>query len=118
MAPKPIVHSKMTHQFVVGFGFLTGVWMAIGISPQDLVLKTLQPVLELLPAQIRTLCIIIPTILTILTLIIVFRKGGFFGALAVFIAFAGGLFILTKPSWAGILLVAGFIVGFFAFRKK
>jgi len=68
-------------QFVIGLGFLYGLWTAIGIDPQaDIidVLGTLVDTVYSYPA-IRSLFLIVPTILLLLSILRAYTRGDFPG---------------------------------------
>ena len=52
-------------QFVIGLGFLTGLWTTIGINPQEIILNVLGTVTESVYSDpaIRFLFILLPIIL-------------------------------------------------------
>ena len=56
-------------QFTIGLGFLSGLWTAIGIDPEEVVLNLLGTVTgEIFPdPTLRQLFIILPTILLLLS---------------------------------------------------
>ena len=103
-------------ELVVGFGFLNGVWIALGVNPIteilntfDLMLKTLNPEsgLGLLPYLLQFLILIISIAMTYLV-------GGKLGFVAVGCSFIGGLLVLAVPLIAGILLLCGLGLGLVA----
>ena len=56
-------------QFVIGLGFLSGLWTAIGIDPEAVILNTLGKAAYIIypdPA-IRTLFILLPTVLLLIS---------------------------------------------------
>lgn len=114
--------AKKTHrfvwQFVIGLGFLSGIWTAIGIDPEDLLIAAAGSVADLLYPDpgIRYLFVILPTILLLGSIIGAYRMGKILGLAAVLIAYLAGLLILTSMITGCILLVAAIAVGFFAAR--
>ena len=65
---------NLVRKLIVGFGYLNGVWLAIGISPEDEVLHFLAPVVERMPEIIRQLFIWVPVALMAFTLITLFTN--------------------------------------------
>ena len=111
---------NLIRSLVIGFGFLNGVWLAIGINPQDELIKFLQPLLIGLHPIMKTLFIVLPTIIligTIITLLSIYKKGGVLGSLAVIMGFvAGALVLINYVLSAGLLLIA-LILGYFSLRN-
>jgi len=107
-------------QFVIGLGFLSGLWTAIGIDPEALVLGALGTAFERLvpdPA-VRTLFVVLPTLLLLLSVYGAYRKGGALGLAAVILAYLAGLSLLASTATALVLLLAAIAVGFLATRRK
>jgi hypothetical protein len=103
-------------KFIVGFGFLNGLWFAIGIDPQAALFKALVPAIALISPELAKWFIIIPTILTVLTFVYVLYRGKLLGALAVGMGFVGGFLISTSPVFGLIALAAGVFLSLFAFK--
>ena len=94
-------------EFVVSFGFFSGLWVYVGIDPQTKILE----VLASLSPHASPIIWIFPTIIMIVSIFGAYRVGGIVGLFAVFLAFLGGVFI---TSWGWILLIAGYFIGLFA----
>ena len=112
--------SGIVRELIISFGFLNGVWLAIGINPQTEIVSFFQQYLESLSPVMKTVFIVIPIVLllgTIFTVLKVYHHGGFFGALAVFVAFAAGYLVLKTPQLTAPMLIAAYIIGWLAFRK-
>jgi len=116
------VGHKRTKNWVISFGFLNGLWLAIGINPHDIVMKSIQPIinplLAQLPVLVRSLFVILPTIITIVTLALIYRFGGTRGAIAVFLGFIGGLQLIAFPVTGMLCVVTGYAIGVTTFRKR
>jgi hypothetical protein len=113
--------SGIVRELIISFGFLNGVWLAIGVNPQNVILNFLKTNLESLDPTLKTLFIIIPIILfvgTVITVFKVYHHGGLTGAIAVFLAFGAGLTILTYPQYTAVLLIAAFVLGWLSFKSK
>jgi hypothetical protein len=113
-------NSNVTKELVVGFGFFTGLWVAVGVSPNQAIINFLKPLLENLHPTLKTVFIIIPIILflgTLITVLKVYRYGKLGGAIAVFLAFAAGTLMLKMPQYSAPLLIAAFIIGWLSFRQ-
>ena len=103
-------------QFVIGLGFLSGTWTAIGIDPGSVILNFLGDVIGTLYSDpvVRSLFLILPTILLVVSLISAYRKGKVLGLISVVIAYSAGLFILVSIGSSLILLIIAIIIGYLA----
>ena len=98
----------LINQLVVGFGFFNGLWFSLGINPQQEIITFLKPILSGISPWVQTLFIILPTLLTIstiLTLIKIYHKGRLLGAGAVALAFLAGALVLTQWMIAIVILL-------------
>ncbi|HIH31360.1 TPA: hypothetical protein HA235_01505 [Candidatus Woesearchaeota archaeon] len=112
--------SNIIKKFVIGFGFLNGIWLAIGISPEEEIIKFLQPIFSNIHSVLKTLFIILPTlimIITVLTLIKIYKKGGLIGSGAVVIAFLAGALIFKNIIASFVLLIIAYIIGLISLKK-
>jgi hypothetical protein len=82
-------------QFVLGFGFLGGFWIHVGINPENEILKALSIIGKSFAfnSNFSLLFWMIPTLDMILSLFFTYVVGGLLGIIAVFLAFVGGIFI-------------------------
>ncbi len=112
---------SLAYVFVISFGFLNGLWLAIGINPQDEVFNFLKYYLDNLHPWIHTAFVVLPiffTVTTIITLLSIYHKGGILGGMLVLLAFAAGISILKSPVLALAILAISYIIGLFVFRKR
>ena len=107
-------------QFVIGLGFLSGLWTAIGINPQEIILTILGNVTDSVYSDpaIHFLFLIVPTILLILSIIGAYKKGKVLGLISVIVAYFAGLFILLSTITALFLLVIAIIIGYLATNRR
>lgn len=105
------------HEFVVGFGFLGGLFTRVGVDPETEMVKGLlevarafYPSIGPMIPWITLLCIIL---LTVLPIAGAYKIGGFIGLGAVGSAWAGG-FLMVGGSTQTILGFAFLLVGMFA----
>ena len=107
-------------QFVLGLGFLSGVWTAIGIDPEEVILNTLGTVITAAypdPA-LRTLFIVLPTILLLISVYSAYKKGRVLGIIAVIIAYVAGLSVLVSLITSLILLLVAILFGYLATNRR
>jgi hypothetical protein len=107
-------------QFVIGLGFLSGLWTAIGIDPQAVIIDVLGNAVDTVYSDpaIRSLFLILPTILLLISTLGAYRKGRIPGLISVIIAYIAGLFILVSTVTALILLSVAIIIGYLAPRRS
>lgn len=106
-------------EFVVLFGFLNGVWVAVGLNPGATLLETMQGFLFALTGgsgALEFVFALLPTILLALMIYLILRKGGWLGLVAVVCAFLGGMQIVTAPRVSFVLLLVAMGLGWVATR--
>ncbi|MFQ5475266.1 MAG: hypothetical protein ACE5DM_05520 [Candidatus Nanoarchaeia archaeon] len=103
-------------ELIIGFGFLEGIWLAIGVNPSDESLKYVIMLAENIGANPWWIFFlnILPIATLLASLYLVYRTGGFIGFLACGIAFLGGFMVLQIPILSSVLLMLAFVVGHFA----
>lgn len=101
-------------QFVLGFGFLSGLWIHIGFDPKTAFLSFLSGLLQQVwPNPLYSVGFwIIPVISVALSLFWAFHTGGLFGLIAVTLAFISGIFINFILAWW--ILILAIIIGLIA----
>ncbi len=107
-------------QSVIGLGFLSGLWTAIGIDPEAVILNALGKAVDMIYPDpgIRSLFIILPAILLILSVYGAYRKGRALGLSAVIVAYLAGLSILVSITTTILLLLAAVVLGFLAANRR
>ncbi len=107
-------------QFVIGLGFLSGLWTAIGIDPQAVIADVLGNAVDAVYSDpaVRSLFLILPTLLLLLSIIGAYKKGRLFGLFSVIIAYLAGLLILVSTVIALVLLGVAIIIGYFAPNRR
>ena len=107
-------------QFTIGLGFLSGLWTAIGIDPEEVILNLLGTVTgEIFPdPTLRQLFIILPTILLLLSVWGAYKKGKVLGLVSVLIAYVAGLSILVALWTSLLLLLAAIVTGYLATGRR
>lgn len=111
--------SVFLKEFVVLFGFLNGVWVAVGVNPGATLLATLEGFLVALVGASGPLPFafaLLPAVLTGGALLLVLRRGGWVGLVAVLVAFLGGVQLVSSPTASLVLLAAALGLGYVATR--
>jgi len=103
-------------QFVIGLGFLSGVWTAIGIDPGAVILNVLGDMIGTLYSDpvVRSLFLILPTALLVVSIISAYRKGKVLGLISVIMAYCAGLVIIVSTGTSLLLLIIAIIIGYLA----
>ena len=103
-------------QFVLGLGFLSGLWISVGIDPQAVFLNTLGNVVYTFYSDptVRSIFLILPTILIIISILSAYKKGRFLGLISVSMAYIAGLVILVSTKTALVFLTVAIISGYLA----
>jgi hypothetical protein len=107
-------------QWVIGLGFLSGVWTTIGIDPGQIVIGALSSAIDTLYPDpgIRYLFILLPTILLLLSIYGAYAKGKIPGLISVVVAYFAGLLVLSSTFPALLLLLIAIIIGWIATNRK
>jgi len=106
-------------EFVVLFGFLNGVWLAIGVNPGAEFLEIVRETAVSLLGEngwLEFAFHALPLALVGIALFAIFRRGGIVGFVAVAVAFVSGLFVVTAPQWSFGLLLGALALGYWATR--
>jgi hypothetical protein len=103
-------------QFVIGLGFLSGLWTAIGIDPQAVIVGVLGNLVDTVYSDpaIRFLFLILPTILLFLSILGAYSRGRLLGLISVIFAYLAGLFILVSTVTALVFFGVAIIIGYLA----
>ena len=107
-------------QFVIGLGFVSGLWTAIGIDPQAVLLTALGNIVDTLYSDpvVRGMFFLLPLIILGLSIYQTYRKGRFPGLLSVIIAYFAGVLIFVSTPTALILLVSAIYIGYLATGRR
>lgn len=107
-------------QFVIGLGFFSGLWTAIGIDPQAVIADVLGNAVDAVYSDpaVRSLFLLLPTLLLLLSIMGAYKKGRLFGLFSVIIAYLAGLLILVSTVIALVLLGVAIIIGYFAPNRR
>lgn len=107
-------------QFVIGLGFLSGLWTAIGINPQEIIINVIGNAAEsvYVDPEVRFLLLLLPTLLLIFSIFGAYKKGKILGLISVIVAYIAGLFILVSTLTALIFLGIALIIGYLAPNRR
>jgi hypothetical protein len=107
-------------QFVIGLGFVSGLWTAIGIDPQAVLLTALGNVVDTLYSDpvVRWIFFILPLIILGVSVYGAYRKGRFPGLLSVIIAYFAGVFIFVSTAMALIMLGSAIFIGYLTTGRR
>ena len=107
-------------QFVIGLGFLSGIFTAIGIDPQQEVITIVGGAVAsvYLHPEISALFLVLPTLLLIISLIAAYRKGKVLGLASVLVAYCAGIVILGSIAISLLLLTGAVVLGLVATNRR
>jgi len=118
----PLARKSKTYiwQFVIGFGFLSGLWTAIGLDPEGVILNVLDKAVDTIypDPNVRTLFLLLPTLLLLVSIISAYQKGRVLGLAAVIVAYVAGLSILVSVTSALLLLALAIVIGYLATNRR
>ena len=105
---------------MIGFGFLSGLWTAIGIDPEEVLLNVLGKAVDAVypNPDIHTLFLVLPTLLLLISVFSAYKKGRVPGLVAVIVAYAAGLSILVSVTSALLLLFLAIVIGCIATNRR
>ncbi|MEN6443961.1 MAG: hypothetical protein WC391_08050 [Methanoregula sp.] len=105
---------------VIGFGFLSGLWTAIGIDPEDILLSALENTADAVypSPTLRYLFLLLPTLLLIVSIFSAYKEGKLLGLVSVVVAYISGLFIIARTEIAVILLCGAVLLGFLSTNPR
>lgn len=110
---------RFLKEFVVLFGFLNGVWIAVGVNPGQEFLGIVRGIVESLAGGngvVDFLFTAIPLLLLVGALVAIARRGGWLGFAAVALGFLSGLQVVAAPRLSLVLLLAALGLGWIATR--
>lgn len=100
-------------EFVIGLGFTSGLWLAVGIDPEAIIFDSLLNVVKAYTPYFKFgfIFYLLPIIVTVLSLWCAYLMGGNVGVIGVACAFLGGLLILIYPLVGIVLFIIGGYLG-------
>ncbi|HUH79354.1 MAG TPA: hypothetical protein VLY83_05595 [Methanoregula sp.] len=105
---------------VIGLGFLSGLWTAIGIDPEQVIINAVSGLVntEYPDPRLRYLFIVLPAILLLVSVYGAYRNGKTLGLVSVVIAYIAGLLVLRETGPALLFLIAAVIAGWIATDRR
>jgi ABC-type multidrug transport system permease subunit len=105
---------------VIGLGFLSGVFTAIGIDPQDEVIRFIGGAVgTVYPGpQVSYVFFILPIVLLVISVVAAYMKGKVIGLISVLVAYFSGVLILVSGVLAIILLLIAVVLGYLATNRR
>jgi hypothetical protein len=112
--------SLFIRQFVIGLGFLSGLFTAIGINPQETIIRIIgSAVGSFYPDPLVSyLFLILPTILLLISVITAYLNGRVLGLISVLVAYCSGILILVSTAPALVLLGSAILLGYLAVNRR
>jgi hypothetical protein len=100
-------------EFVIGLGFLSGLWIAIGVDPEAEIFKAFSTIINTLNPNsgFNILFFVMPILILMGSILGAYFMGGKLGLVAVVCGFIGGLLILISPIISLIILIVGILIG-------
>lgn len=93
--PKETVGKIFVNEFVLGFGFLSGLWVYAGIDPEDAIINAFA---QLAP-NMGFFFWLVPIVGLLVSVLVTYSMGGKIGLISVGLAFIGGIFIGSFGLW-------------------
>jgi hypothetical protein len=103
-------------RWVIGSGFFSGLWLALGIHPKIDIWSIVSTFFNNINPWIRLLIVALPTIYTVILMLRILHKGGGPGMFSVFLAYVGGAIIISNPIVGFIVTVAAVLIGIMSFK--
>ncbi len=116
---RPVARSgRFFKEFIILFGFLNGVWLAVGVNPGERLYDVfVNAIARADPTGVAVpLLLLAPLAVLAFIIMLIHRKGGWLGIMAVITGFISGMFVLTVPVMSLTLLAVAFVLGYFATR--
>jgi hypothetical protein len=107
-------------QFVIGLGFLSGIWTSIGIDPEEVLIGALgTAVTGIWPdPDVHMVFLLLPTLLLLISVYGAYKGGKTPGLISVILAYLAGLFVLISLTTTLILLSIALVVGYLATNRR
>lgn len=103
---------------VLGFGFFSGLWIAVGVDPEIELIKAFAGWANSTKAGLGELFWMIPIFSSAASVFAAYTIGGWIGLLAVGFAFFGGLMIIYWAIPALFFIIIAVILGMIASKRK
>lgn len=99
--------------FIIGFGVISGFWVAIGLNPETLLIQKLEEIIFIINPNFEFgfMFTLIPFMSTLLSTVLAYFLGGKVGLIAVFCGFIGGLLLIDITLVGIVFIIIGIILG-------
>lgn len=99
--------------FIIGLGFLQGIWFAMGINPGAKIFEGVQGIINYINPDLEFSFIfsILPLIILGIGLYLVYKEANIYGIAATLLGFIAGTFILVSPVYSIVLLLVAWLLG-------
>ena len=100
-------------EFIIGLGFISGLWIAIGLNPETLLVQKLEEIIFILNPNFEFgfMFTLIPFIATITSISLAYLLGGNVGLIAIFCSFIGGILFIDFTLVGVLFIVVGMLLG-------
>lgn len=99
--------------FIIGLGFLQGIWFAMGINPSAKIFEGVQGLINYINPSLKFSFVfsVLPIIILVIGIILIYREASIFGIFASILGFIAGTMILVSPTYSVILLALSWLLG-------
>jgi len=104
--------------FVIGLGFASGFWIAVGIDPEAVITGAFAEAANSISSGSGIIILLIPVISTAVSIYFAYAMGGWLGLLAVGIAFIGGIIFLNSTILSLVLIAVAIVIGILASNEN
>jgi hypothetical protein len=112
-------HKNFIFRYVLFFGFLGGVWSAIGFNPADEIFSVTNALISFLVKSpfISLFFALVPLLLLLFSIRIIYKKAGTLGLFSVLLGYFGGLMVLVSLKISLVLILSGAFIAIKGLRK-
>ena len=107
-------------QYVIGFGFLSGLWTAIGIDPEEVMISGIGKAVDAVcpDPTLRLVFLLLPILLLLISAWEAYRRGRVIGIASVLVAYVAGLSVFRSPALAVLLVAGAVMLGIIATNRR
>jgi len=104
--------------FVIGVGFVSGFWIAIGVNPEAEITGAFAEALESILPGSGVAVLLIPVISLAVSLFVAYGMGGLLGLAAIGVACIGGAILVRHPISSLFVTGIAIVLGLVASRNR